>query len=849
MRRNTKSYTLVLLLLRREIRSGFKGFGIFFISLFFGVTAIAGIGSIGAALKAGLIANGQTVLGGDIDLRLLHRAASGEQRQWLQQNTKALSEIVKMRAMARPADNKNKRSLVELKAVDAAYPLAGTYKTDQHNALADLLAYRNGAWGAVVDANLLSRLKIKIGSRIAVGDATYELRARVIKEPDRITNLFSLGPRLLVARSSLHDTGLIQLGSHIHYHVRALLPGKKEPSAWKEDLIETFPKAGWRVRSANDAAPGVRSFLERMRLFLSFVGLAVLLIGGIGVAGSVTSFLTSKTATIAMLKCLGAPGHLIFQLYLSQVAVLAALSVLLGTAVGAALPAVLDILIGDILPVRPVLGIYPLSLLIAVTYGLLVAITFAIWPVARAREVTAAALFRDLLQPVDTIPRPVYLCLTAIGIVLLGALTILLSENRAFSSWFVAGTLVVFVFLFYGSKFVMRVARGISSYKGKGYALLGIALANLYRPGAMTTSVTLSLGLGLSVLSAVTLIEGNLTRQIEAGLPEQAPAIFFIDIQPHQVAAFDKAVNRVSGTSGYQRVPTLRGRIVRIAGKPVVEAKIARSSQWAIRGDRALTYSSQPRIGSKITAGNWWPPDYQGPPAISLDAGLARGFGVDIGDTLTINILGREVTAEIKSLREINWGSLRFDFAIIFAPGALDSAPHTYIAAINVPPGMENTIESAATDPFPNITAIRVRDAVEAAADILSGIRWVISGIAGLTILAGAIVLAGALTAGRQRRIKESVIYKVLGATRGSLTLIYALEYGFLGLLTGILAAGIGTLTAWAVVTMLLQMDWVFLPITLTMTIGMCIAVTLLIGFLSTWRVLGRTVAPYLRND
>lgn len=842
-------FRLALRLLGRELRGGLKGFGIFLASIFLGVAAIAAVGSISASLTAGLESEGRRLLGGDVDLRLLHRDASEAQRAWLRNHAQAVSQAIKMRAMARPVDQRDKRALVELKAVDEAYPLAGKFITDSNQPLSRLLAKQDGAWGAVVDANLLTRLGIQAGARIKVGDAIYQLRATVRQEPDRIASLFSFGPRLLVAQASLAATGLIQPGSQIRYHLRVALPPGVALDDWKQNLDRAFPQAGWRVRGAHEAAPGVRRFMDRMSLFLSFVGLTVLLVGGIGVAGTVSSFLATKTATIATLKCLGAPGRLVFTLYMGQVMALALVGVVLGCMVGAALPFAFDALAGARLPVRPVAALYPAPLGLAALFGLLTAATFALWPVARAREVPAAALFRDAIAPVMARPRPVYIAAAVAGIGLLATLTLWSSEDRFFAAWFVGGALATVGLLVLGARLVMRSARRTAEIAIPGGAAARMALGNLHRPGNATTGVVLSLGLGLSVLAAITLIEGNLARQIDERLPERAPAFFFMDIQPAQVAAFDAAVTGIAETSGYQRVPTLRGRIVKIAGRPVAEVDVAPGAQWAIRGDRALTYAAEPRKDVHVVAGNWWPGDYQGPPIISLDAGLAKGFGVGVGDTLTLNVLGREVTAKITSLREIDWRSLRFDFAIIFAPGTLEGAPQTHIAAIEAPAAQEDAVEAAATDAFPNISAIRVRDALEAAAGMLAGIGWAVRGTAALTVLAGAIVLAGALATGRRRRIRESVIFKVLGATRGRLTRVFALEYGLLGLVTGVLAAAVGTLTAWAVVRFLMHMEWTFLPATLGATLLVCVTMTLAVGFLGTWRALGRSAAPYLRNE
>jgi len=830
----------------REMRAGLSGFRVFLACLALGVAAIAGVGSIGASVSAGLGANARTLLGGDADLRLLHRDFGEDQLQWLRQNTAAVSQIVKMRAMARPVEIRDRRTLVELKAVDGAYPLTGRFQSSPQQPLAALLANRAGAWGAVADATLLSRLGLQLGDRVKVGAALFQIRATVVGEPDRSASLFTFGPRLLVAKAALQATDLVKPGSQIRYHARVTLPSDAEFTAWRENLDAAFPSAGWRVRNIETAAPGVERFIDRMTLFLSFVGLTVLLVGGLGVANTVSSYLESKTATIATLKCLGALGRLVFNLYMAQVLVLAAAGTALGVIIGGGGAYAFAVMAEGRMPITPIPGFYFAPLVTAAAFGLMVAATFAMWPVARAREVPAAALFRDAVAPNTARPRRAYAIVAVLGIVVLAVFTIVTADDRYFASWFVAGALATMGLLRLGAAGVVAGARRLNVSAGAGMRL---AVSNLHRPGAATASVMLSLGCGLAVLVAVGLIQGNLARQVAERLPERAPAFFFMDIQTHQVAAFDAAVTGIAGTGGFQRVPTLRGRIVQINGTPVEKAVIAPESQWAVRGDRALTYAGSKPQAAEIITGDWWAADYRGPPIISLDAGLARGFGIGLGDTLTFNVLGREVTASVRSLRQIDWRSLRFDFAVIFAPGTLDGAPHTHIAAIEAPPEAEDAVEKAATDAFPNISAIRVREALAAAANLLAGISAAVTGTAAVTVLAGALVLAAAIAAHRRRQIYDSVVFKVLGASRRRLLGVFLLEYGVLGVVTAIVGSAVGTLAAWGIVKFLMHMPWIFLPDTVALTAAACVAVTLVVGFLGTWRVLGRKATPYLRNQ
>jgi putative ABC transport system permease protein len=296
-------------------------------------------------------------------------------------------------------------------------------------------------------------------------------------------------------------------------------------------------------------------------------------------------------------------------------------------------------------------------------------------------------------------------------------------------------------------------------------------------------------------------------------------------------------------------VPSLRGRIAAIAGVPVDKAQVAADAAWAVRGDRALTYAAAAPADAKITAGGWWPVDYTGPPLLSLDADLANGFGIGIGDTITLNVLGREITADIASLRQIDWRAVPFDFAMILSPSALAGAPHSHIAAVHAPADAEAALERAVTDRFPSVTAIRTREALSAVSDLLDRIAWAVRAAAALTLVAGALVLAGAVAADRRRRTFETVVFKVLGATRPRIALTYLVEYGVLGLVTAAIAAGLGTAVGWAVSVEVMEFAWTMRWDIVAATVAICVVLTLAVGFAGTWRILGQKAAPYLRND
>jgi putative ABC transport system permease protein len=413
-----KDLALAVRFARRELRGGLKGFRVFLACLILGVAAIAGVGSFAAGITRALQEDARVLLGGDLELSFTHRSATPEQLAAMAR-TANVSTIAEMRAMAR---TDAARTLVELKAVDTAYPLLGTVGMDNGAPLQDALARRDGMWGAVLERATLVRLGLAAGDSFQVGDARFVVRAVIEREPDRTANVFTLGPRVMIALAALPDTGLIQPGSLVRYEYRLLVkqPGTGDRVA--ASLRDQFPDAGWRIRGLSEATPGVQRWIDRIAMFLTLVGLSALLVGGVGVANAVRAYLDSKTQTIAVFKCLGAPGRLVMLVYLVQVLALAALAIAIGLVIGAAIPSLVGPLVADKLPVAARTGLYPGPLAVAAGFGLLTTLAFTLWPVARTREVPAAALFRDLVAPLRRWPRPLAIVGTVLAVTALAAL-------------------------------------------------------------------------------------------------------------------------------------------------------------------------------------------------------------------------------------------------------------------------------------------------------------------------------------------------------------------------------------------------------------------------------------------
>jgi putative ABC transport system permease protein len=837
---------LPFVLARRELRGSLKGFGIFVACLALGVAAIAGAASLDASLRRALSEDSQALLGGDAELRLSYRPPTAEEHQFLD-HFGVLSNAVEMRGMARTADGAG-QTLVEVKGVDDRYPLFGGLDLRPRQSLSQALERQDGIWGAAVDANLLDRLGVKLGDVITLGEAKLAVRAVIAREPDRAAAVFSLGPRLLLDARALTETNLLLPGSVVHYALTIRFNPEIAAGDFKAAVEARFPNAGWQIRDAAAAAPGVKRYLDQMTLFLTLVGLTALLVGGIGIGNGVKTFLDGRMTSIAILKCLGAPRRLIQRVYFLQVAVLAAFGISLGLAIGAALPWAMVASFGDKLPLAARLALYPGPLLEAAGFGALTTIAFAIWPLARAAAVPAATLFRDIVAGHRFRPDAGTLAVMLAAGGGLAALAIVSAADRSLAAWFVGGSAAVLLLFFLAGAALVALARVLARRLGSGGSpVWRLGLSSLYRPGAPTRGVVLSLGLGLTLLVMVALVQANLNRQFDERIPALAPSFFFIDIQPGQTALFDRTVSEAGGEA--KRAQMVRGRISRIDGIPVEQVAIAPDAQWAVRGDRGLSSAATQPADSRVVDGHWWTADYDGSPLVSLDAGIAKGFGLRVGQSITVNVLGREITATIANLREIDWSSLSMNFTFILTPQALAGAPSTYIATVRAPLGHENEVERAVTAALPNVSSIRVKEALELVKTVVTNAGMAIRGAASVTLLAGALVLAGAIAAGRQRRTREAVLLKVLGARRADLLRALLLEFALLGAAAALLAALLGSLAAWAVLVYVLKADWVFLPAPVVLTVlGGIVAVTLF-GVVGTLRVLAAKTAPQLRHD
>lgn len=812
---------------RRELRGGLKGFRIFLACLALGVAAIAGIGSVRSSIEQGITEQGAVLLGGDAQMQFTYRYAEESEKAWMAENATSVSEIVDFRSMATVTRGDDvERGLTQVKSVDAAYPLLGELVLDPPIALSEALARENDIPGAVMHPLLADRLVLEIGDTFKLGAQDFRLTARIEQEPDNAGGGFGIGPRTIVATEDLADSGLLAPGTLFDTQYRMLLSPETDLTAAKSDAEGLFSDTGMRWRDSRNGAPGVSRFVERLGSFLILVGLAGLAVGGVGVSAAIRAYLAGKTHVIATLRSLGADRQTIFLTYFIQIGVLSILGIAIGLFLGAIVPIMLAPVINAALPLPAVISLHPKPLLEASVYGILTALIFTLWPLARTEDVRAAALFRDAMNAAKGLPSWPYLLATTLLVALLVGSASFFSGSTWLTLWTtggIAGALLILALASVGIRWISR--RGAQRTRRRPALRWALAAVSSPREGA--ASVVLSLGLGLSVLAAVGQIDGNMRNAIAQDLPDVAPSYFFVDIQRDQMPAFLDRLENDPAVSRLENAPMLRGVITKINDRPAREVA---GDHWVIRGDRGVSYAAELPATSTLTAGKWWDADYVGAPQISFAAEEAEEMGLKLGDTMTVNILGRDITGTITSFREVDFSNAAMGFVMVMNEAALKAAPHSFIATVYAKPDAEATILRDISNAFANVTAIRVRDAIDRVTEVLGSIAAATAYGAGATLITGFLVLIGAAAAGQQSRTYEAAILKTLGATRRRILMSFALRSVVMGAAAGVVAIVAGIIGGWAVSTFILESDFVVIwGNALAIVIGGVIA-TLLAG-------------------
>lgn len=829
---------------RRELRAGIAGFRIFLACLALGVAAIAASGSTAEAFRQGLASQAREILGGDLVFSLDQGRFSPDQRAAFE----ALGPVAySVRANGMAETRAGQRRLVDMRGVDAAYPLVGTVELSGAPDLTTALRIENGVAGAVVEQGLLDRLNLELGDTFTVGGARFVARAVLLSEPDRLGRDFALGPRVVTTVPAVEQAGLLAPGGLFGEAVRIALPAEVDPKAAIAVVEDRFPQGRLQARDRSQAAAGAGRLIDQLEFFLGFIGLASLVAGGLGVGGAVSAYLEGRKPSIATLKALGAEGGLIRDIYLIQIGVLAAVGVAIGLVIGAVAPLVIGALAKDSLPVPALFALYPAPLIKAGTFGLLAAAAFALAPLARARATPPSALFRRQLT--DR-PRPgielVFALLAAIG---LAGLALWSAPSKAAAAALIGGTVVAFALLWALGRAAAALAGRLRRQAG-GAVRLG--LANLAGPRSAARTASPAIGLGVALLAMVVLIQSSLLGQITEVAPRSAPSVVFTEIPADRGAAFDAAVAGVMvdpGPDRYRRLPLLTGRIVRLKGEPIDPEALPPGERWAFDQDTLLTALAEAPDDANIVTGRWWAADYAGPPQIALSQNLARAASLKAGDSLTLQLLGREMDVRIAALRRTDPGGFGTNFLLVLNAAAIEGAHPRSVAIARASPAEENALSQALGADFREVNIISVREQLEAAATLFDRLALAIRGAAAVAGLAGLLVLIGAIAAGVRERAREAAILKVLGGSHAQILTAYLVEYSLVGAIAGLAGLFLGAAGAWPVVTLAFKatwsMDWTGVGLLLTGATG----VAALGGGLAALHALSRRPAPVLRSD
>jgi putative ABC transport system permease protein len=749
-----------------------------------------------------------------------------------------LSELVAMAAGA------GGTQLIELKAVEPGYPFYGRLRADPDDALEALFDGDH----VLAEETLLIRLDVKVGDRLKIGQAEFGIAGILKKEPDRAAGAFSFGPRVLMSRKGLEATQLVQPGSRVTHRHLFKLPETLSPRAVQGELAATFPDRTVRVSTYQESQPMLRRFLRQLTMYLGLVGLIALMVGGIGVASSVRAFLKEKLDTIAALKAIGADSRTILMVYLTQTLWLGLVGSLAGAALGAGLQIFLPQLMKTWLPIELEFRFAWLPFVRGVAMGLLTTALFALWPLLEVRHVRPNLIFRREVteEPAGSPGRAAWGAGALLALALAGLALWQAGSWRA-AGLFI-GALAAALGLLQGTAWlVTRLARRLPRWRPLAWRQ---GLANLYRPGSQAKTILVSVGIGVMVILAIHLVERNILWEIGENVPTDAPSFFFIDIQPDQKDGFARLMAE-RGHADARLTPLVRSRLWALNGQPVRrEHYEEREHGWYFTREYVLTFQRELPKDNVVTKGRWWDGGApSGVPRVSVEEEAARRLGLDLGSVVEFDIQGAKVAGTVASIRRVEWGNMSTNFYFIFEPGALDGAPMTYVATTRVDPGEEVPLQRAVVAAFPNVSAINIRDVLDSVARVVDRISLVIRFMASLSILAGSIVLAGALAATRFQRIYEAMILKAVGATRGDVAGTFAVEYVLLGAAAGVIGAGLAAALAWGVGHWILDVKWLFQPAALAWGIGATMAGTILVGFLSTYRILGQKPLPVLRRE
>jgi len=833
-----------------DLRGDLRRFTVLLACLALGVGTIAAVGSVGDAFRDAISRDARVILGGDLEARLADRPALAGELEFF----RTLGQVSEVLEFSGRAISGDRTAFLSVRAGDENYPLVGSVTLGPEGAapqpLAEVLAERDGRFGVALDPQLFERLGIAVGDTLQIGGATFQARASLVALPDKAVQGFQFGLPVVMSKAGAQATGSAEPGLLNRYRYKILLDGKNYDEA-RSAIRESFPDAGWIVRSPSDATAALSRFFTLFGRFLVLVGLSSLLVGGVGVSNAVSAYVIERQSTIATMRSMGATSGRILVHFLAQILLMSLCGIAIGLLLGAASTLLALPFLGGLLSLdlSPGVALGPLS--VAAGFGILVAFAFAIIPLRRAQTLRPAWLFRAARGVADSplgwraFLRPALWGPLLLAVGGIAGLATLNTGQPWLVLWYAVGAFVAFLVLRIAGFLLQAVLRRLPPLPN---TQLRLAVSSLTRPRAPAPTVILSLGLGLSLLLLIVLVDHNLRTQIRGEVAEQAPSFVALSMGRAERDALDAFVRSTTDVADYELTPSLRATITAVKGVAAEKLSgLPPEIATLFRGDTTITWARTLPEGSRITGGEWWAENYAGEPLVSLDEDLREPLGLTVGDTLDFTVIGRPVTARIASFRALDFAANGVSSPIVFSPGLIERAPARYTATIRAADGRDSALELAMARQLPDVTVLPVGEALDRAADIVGRISNAVGIIGGLAVLSGVLVLAGAMAVGRRQRDADAMVMKILGATRGAVVAAFVAEYALLGALSALMALGLGSVGAWLIVTRVLELPFaVDLPIAVAVVAG-AVAATVLTGVLTTWSSLSVRPAAKLR--
>ena len=815
------------------MRGDLKALRLLVSSVLIGVSAVAIVGTISESLKKNAHLRALQTVGGDLSFRLFHRPPSKIELSSISKNG-TVSITTELRPMAR-AYNKNKEPrsmMVELKGIDDQYPLYGKLKTDPKHKLLKLLDQIEGLHGAVGDPALFETLGLKVGDSIMIGEKRYQLRGKLLFEPERAFRFFKLGPRLIVLGSTLSSTGLISEGAEVYYYTLLKLPNGtstfNSAKRIRTTINQNLPNSGWRVVNAHEGVPGLERTIEIIYILLLFLCLSMMLLGGAGITGAVRAHLQEKQLVIAILKMVGASKAIVRFAIGLQITTMSFLGSVIGVGVGALGPLLIKIAFFDEIPFTMEIAPDLRPLLIATLFGILVTWLFAWSPLVVATKIPPKKLLRGRITNYKK--NICSLSLKGVAIISLSLFTLMLwvSSIPILTTGFIIFALILTIFYILLGNGIKHFTKVFSKNKT---AKIRLILGNFYRSGAPTRPIVFTLGLTLTLLIALDGISQSIKEHLSEFLPSSSPDIVIFSIDPNLLRPLEKVLENSKVVREYKFMPFLHARIQAINNKPIDTLDLPRSIDWVIRGDRGISVFRE-KISENVHDSS-----YEDRPGYSLDRNVAKKLNLKLNDELTLNLSGKIRTGFILDFHIVDWTKLDLDFPIIANPIALRGVPFTFAGALKAKEGGIKKLEELVKGEFPSISLIRVTEVLIIFEKVLNKVMFGLKLFAALCGLISLIVLASSVIQGLRERIREAVLLKILGASRLRLLSLISLEFLSISVFVSLFAIPLGALIVFAVAKVA---NLNAMSISLSNAVILCLIstfLTIIVGLISTINV------------